>query len=276
MQLVDIGANLTHAAFRDDLDAGRSRARSKPAWRNRRHRHHRRGIPQAAALADSHPGLCSPPRASIRTTRANATRTRFRRCGGRSRSTRASSRSANAAWTSTATTRRIPTRKSGSSRSSSSAWSCGSRCSCIRGTRFRAFAEILKNTGVQKSGGALLHRRARRTACLPRPRPLHRHHRLDLRRAPRQAPARAGARHPARPADAGNRRALPHAARPEAAAEGAAQRARVPAAHPAKPSRAPSAVPPRRSPRRPRATRRRFFGLHESGASAAAQRPLAA
>ncbi len=73
----------------------------------------------------------------------------------------------------------------------------------------------------------------RRTARLSRPRPVHRHDRLDLRRAARRAFAATRKGRSRGSVDAGDRFALPHAARHAPAAEGAAQRAVLPAAHPA-------------------------------------------
>src|SRR4051795_13341699 len=84
----------------------------------------------------------------------------------------------------------------------------------------------------QASRGALLHRREGGAARLSRAWALYRHHRLDLRRAPRPAPAHAGARYPERPAATRDRFALPHAARYASAAEGAAERAGLSAAYP--------------------------------------------
>ena len=79
--------------------------------------------------------------------------------------------------------------------------------------------------------GALLHRHAHRTVRRPGPGLARRHHRLAVRRTPRCAPARTGAFDPGEPADGRDRRALPAAAQPRAAAEGPAQRTGVPAAH---------------------------------------------
>src|SRR5262249_54985104 len=70
-----------------------------------------------------------------------------------------------------------------------------------------------------RRGGPLPHRQRRRAGRLPRPRLPHRHHRLDLRRAARAAPARSTETCSTGAADAGDRRALPGAAQLEAARE---------------------------------------------------------
>jgi len=82
--------------------------------------------------------------------------------------------SANAASTSTATTRRIPTRRNGSSRSSSSL-ELGKPLFLHSRDAHPRFAEILRHHRVRQGGGTLLHRREGRAARLSRPRPLYRH-----------------------------------------------------------------------------------------------------
>src|SRR5258708_14169751 len=62
---------------------------------------------------------------------------------------------------------------------------------------------------TRESSRALLHGLEGRAAFLSRPRLVHRHHRLDLRRAPPPAPPLAESRHPPPPAAPRNRFALP-------------------------------------------------------------------
>ena len=260
MQFFDIGANLTHSAFAADLERTLERARQA-------------GVGQiivtgttveetAAAIRSPSGSGFTPPPACIRTTRAIAGRRRFRPCASW-RSTRASSRSANAASTSTATTRRIRTRRNGSSRSSSSA--CRSDKPLFlhsRDAHPRFSRDPESTTHVKK---AVAH-------CFTGERDELRAY-LDLglyvgitgwicdeRRGKHLVELVQG--NPREPAAARDRRALPHAARPQAAAEGAAQRARVPAAYRCAPWRARSGGRPRKSPPRPRAT-------HDSSSSAA-------
>ena len=84
-----------------------------------------------------------PPPGSTRTTPANATPPPSPRCASW-RSSRAWSRSANAAWTSTATTRRTRTRKSGSRRKWSWPANSESPCFCTRGMHKDKFVEVLR------------------------------------------------------------------------------------------------------------------------------------
>ena len=117
MQLFDIGANLSHSAFSQDLPQTIGRARDAGVTRIIVTGTTVDESMAAIRIAEEF-GLHAHAPACIRTTPATAARRRSRRCAASPR-TRASSRSANAASTSTATTRRTPTRKSGSSRSSS-------------------------------------------------------------------------------------------------------------------------------------------------------------
>ena len=57
MQLVDIGANLTHSSFHHDLDAVLERARAQGVSQLVVTGASRDGSPQALALAQAHPGL---------------------------------------------------------------------------------------------------------------------------------------------------------------------------------------------------------------------------
>ena len=197
---------------------------------------------------------CGPPPACIRTTRATATTPRFRRCA-RSPRIRAWSRSASAAWTTTAISQRIRTRSAGSSPSSSSASSSASRCSCTRATRTRASPRSSGRTRWSKRSPTAS--RGSATSCAPTSKlglyvgitgwicdERRGRHLLEL---VREIPADRLLLETDAPY------LTPRDMQP--AAQGAPQRAGVPAARAARAWRARSAGPRKRSPRRPRAMR---------------------
>ena len=274
--LVDIGANLTHASFRDDLDAVLARARAAGVGTivvtgtsvaeslAAAHLADAHGLYATAGVHPHHARDCDD--ATIPALREIAAHPRvvaIGECG-------------------------LDYHRNFSTHSDQERWfvaqlelgiELGKPLFLHSRDAHPRFAEILRSLKVDKGGRPLLHRRARRAARLPQARPVHRHHRLDLRRAARAAPAFAGARDSRRPAADRDRLALPHPARHAPAAQGAPQRARVPAARAAR-GRARARPPRRRARRRrPRAMRARCSACrspHEHRPPAPAQRPLAA
>ncbi len=134
------------------------------------------------------------------------------------------------------------------------------------------FAEILQEPARRQGGGALLHRRGRGAARLSRPGPVHRHHRLDLRRAARRPPDAAGEGDSAatgccwKPTRPTSRRAT--CARSPRRGATSPRTCRTSCA----PWRARAASQPKRSPRRRRGTRTRSSASHESRPVPARQR----
>ena len=117
------------------LQARRRRARRGGGRRrgaaDAHRRHERRDLPRGAAGRRALPAGASPRSAAIPTRRPASTTPTSPSCG-RSPSTRAASRSARPAWTTTATTRRAPTSSARSPRRSSSPARPASRSSSTR------------------------------------------------------------------------------------------------------------------------------------------------
>ena len=150
MKLVDIGANLTHAAFGADRDQVLSRARQAGVETIVVTGTTPEDSRSAVALADSHPGLFATAGVHPHHARDCGPDT-ISRLRSACRPTPAWSPSANAAWTSTATTRRIPTRRSGSSRRSELGLELGKPLFLHSRDAHPRFAEILKILAINRA-----------------------------------------------------------------------------------------------------------------------------
>ena len=216
MRLVDIGANLTHPAFAADLGEVLARARQAGVETiivtgttvEESRQASALGLPFTAGVHPHHARDCGPE--TIPSSRPLP-------------EIRIAWPSASAAWTSTATTRRTPTRRNGSSPSSS--WACrvGKPLFLHSRDAHPRFSDILRNykppravahcfTGTREELKAYLdlglHIGITGWICDER----RGKHLLELVK-----------RNPRRQAVARDRRALPYAARHEASAQGATQ-----------------------------------------------------
>ena len=184
MKLVDIGANLTHAAFQRGPATRSSRAPARPASRRSwspapRVEESRAAIALAQRPCRSvrHRRRASPPRPGLRPA-DHSRAARARKAPARRRDRRMRPR----LQPQLLAAPRPGEMVRGAARARPGA---GKPLFLHSRDAHPRFAEILKHHGFEQCGGPLLHRRARGAARLPGPRPLHRHHRLDLRRAPR-------------------------------------------------------------------------------------------
>ena len=211
LDLIDIGANLTHDSFDADRDAVLARAAA--AGVRAHHRDGHVGHEQRAsggALRGAARRACSRRPACIRITRPSSTRTRRPRCA-RCSATRRSSPSANAASISFATTRRATRSGTHSRHSSSSLPTCGKPVFLHQRDAHDEFVALLApvRAAPRRRRRALLHGRPEGARGLSRARPPRRRHGLGLRRAPRCRAARGRAADPARSAADRDRRAVP-------------------------------------------------------------------
>ena len=196
--LIDIGANLTHSSF-DPTRRVLARARAR-AWADHRHRRRGAGIADALELARKHPGILYATAGVHPHHAKDYTDGDAEVCLRDCIATRRSSRSAKRGLDYNRDFSPRPAQLFAFERQLRTRDRCrASRCSCISAMRMRISSRVWTTARIGWSRrGALLHRRARGTVRLSRPRLLHRHHRLDLRRAARHASARTGEKHSGR------------------------------------------------------------------------------
>ena len=204
LDLIDIGANLTHDSFDADRDAVLARAAAAGVARiivTGTSRHEQRA--SGGAMRGASRQRCSRRPACIRTMPPSSTRTRLRRCARCSR-LRRSSPSANAASISFATTRRAPRSGARSRHSSSSRPKSVNPCSCTNATRTRSSSRCSRPCGASLAGGVAhcFTGGPKELDAYLDARSPHRRHGLGLRRAPRRRAARGRAADSARPAAA--------------------------------------------------------------------------
>ena len=212
LELVDIGANLTHDSFDHDRDAVLAARARRRRGADGGHRRQPRMHPQGAGA-----GARASGRAVRHRRRASAPRRgvhRRMRCRDAS-AARASGSGRGRRMRPRLLPRLLAARRSGapSSWQLQIAVETGKPLFLHQRDAHDDFMAMMRELrGSSGGGGALLHRQASASCTTTSTRLAHRHHRLALRRTPRPAPARAGEGDPGRPADDRDRRALSIAA----------------------------------------------------------------
>ena len=232
LQLIDIGINLAHDSFdsdRADVIRRADRVGVHAHGRSPAARSRARALPSSWSAAIRSAFVARP--AFIRITRPSST---SRRCRNSRRSPRSrrSSRSANAGWTIFAISRRAPAQAAAFRRQLDLAVQLRKPVFLHQRDAHDEFLAILREYGSRLVGGVAHcftagadEARAYLDLGL-----VHRHHRLDLGRAPRAAPARSRAHDPGGAAVDRDGRPVSAAARPAAEAAEPAQRTDVSAA----------------------------------------------